>query len=225
MIKFNDKKVFGSTTLGERLARLRQENKYSLEEVANHLGIEVCYLEFLEKGQYQQLPGEVYIKSFLKKYAEFLEVNSQMVMNLYAKERQIVAQVKKSPSPNSSTKDVITPKRIRFGLIIIIVIACLIYLGWQIKMIFAPPGLTISSPPDNLITNQASITVEGQTEPEASITINDQAVLANPEGNFSKQIDLQKGINTITISVSKERSQTKMITRQVLYKLEDGDNN
>lgn len=225
MTKFNGKEVFGSITLGERLSRLRQENKYSLEEVADHLGIEVHYLESLEKGQYQQLPGEVYIKSFLKKYADFLQVNRQMVMNLYAKERQIVAQVQKSPSPDSVTKDVITPKRIRYSLIALVVIACLIYLGFQIKMIFAPPSLIISSPSDNLITNQASITVEGQTEPEASITINDQAVLADPEGNFSKSIDLQEGVNTITISVSKERSQAEVITRQVLYKLDDGDNN
>jgi len=218
MRDFSGKKLSGSFTLGERLARLRQESNFSLEEIEEKLGIQKKYLEALEKSEYDRLPGEVYIIGFLKKYAEFLQVNPEMVTSLYYKEHPILASVKKKEQPSQAKPSLITPFSIRYAIIIIIAIGLLLYLGLQIKSIFAPPDLSIESPPDNLITNQSTVTVSGKTEPEAEITINGQLVLADLNGHFSKTVDLQEGVNTIKVSVTKEKSQSQTATRQILYK-------
>lgn len=225
MRDFSGKKIIGSFTLGERLARLRQEGGFSVEEIEKKLGIQKNYLVALEKSKYQKLPGEVYTINFLKKYAQFLQVNPEMVLSLYRQEHQIFSLVKKEKKPTKAVRSIITPLSIRYAIIIIITIGLLLYLGLQIKTIFAPPNLTIDSPPDNLVTNQSSIKVSGKTEPEVQITINGQPVLADLNGNFSKTVDLQEGVNTIKIAVSKEKSQTRIITRQILYKKEDGNDN
>ena len=225
MKDFSGKRVIGSTTLGERLARMRQEANVSLEQIEEELGIQKKYIEFLERGEYNRLPGEIYTKSFLKKYAEYMQVNPDMVLGLYQKESNIVTRVKKPRKSEEMPKSIITPKTIRNSVIMVIVVAILIYLGLQIKMIFVPPELILESPPDNLTTNQAEVIVAGQTEAEAIIVINGQTVLADPAGHFEKTVDLQEGVNTITIVVSKERSQERVVTRQILYKKEDGNNN
>jgi len=224
MAEFKGNRTVGSATLGERFARLRQEEGYSLKQIEEKLGIQAKYIVALEDGQYNLLPGEIYIKSFLKKYAEFLKVNPDMVLSLYDRESKIVNQLKKQVSSNKEVRAIITPKTIRYAIIIIIVIAILIYLAFQIKMIFVPPKLTLDFPPENYITDQSTITFSGSTEPEAQMEINGQEVMVDPDGNYSQQVDLQEGVNSIRISVSKERSQPTVLARQILYK-KDGNNN
>ncbi len=225
MRDFSGKRIIGSATLGERLARLRQEERYTLEQMASQLNIQPSYLEALEAGQYQKLPGEVYIKSFLKRYAEYLQVNSEMVLRIYEKEKQIIDKTQPVDNSVKLPESIITPKKIRYGIIGLVVVAILIYLSWQIQMIFVPPGLFLDSPEDNLTTSQSTVIVAGSTDKEANLEINGQAVLVDSDGRFSKIVDLQEGVNIIRISVAKERSQKTVIERKILYKKDDGDNN
>jgi len=224
MADWQGKKIKSQATLGERLVRLRQEKGLSIKEVAEALGIQANYLDYLEKGEYDKLPGEVYVKSFLKKYAEFLKINPEMVMVLYRQEKKIVEKVTKKPQKQEVPKTVITPKTIRLFLIGLGIFAILLYLVGQIEQIFTPPQLELYSPQDNITVEDSFITVSGKTEPEVDIYINGQTILADPEGNFSKEVDLQEGVNIIQISVAKERSRENVLERKVLYK-KDGNNN
>lgn len=79
-----------------------------------------------------------------------------------------------------------------------------------------PPTLNITSPTDNLITNQANCVVAGQTNDSTSspvvLTINGTAVTVNADGTFSKTLTLAEGKNTITIkSVDKAGKETTVI--------------
>jgi len=146
MADWQGKKIKSQATLGERLVRLRQEKGLSIKEVAEALGIQANYLDYLEKGEYDKLPGEVYVKSFLKKYAEFLKINPEMVMVLYRQEKKIVEKVTKKPQKQEVPKTVITPKTIRLFLIGLGIFAILLYLVGQIEQIFTPPQLELLFP-------------------------------------------------------------------------------
>lgn len=81
------------------------------------------------------------------------------------------------------------------------------------------PTLNVTSPADNLITNQASITVEGTTNDATSspvtVTINDEPVTVQSNGSFSKQITLSEGENTITVVATDGAGKSTTVTRHV----------
>ncbi|MEK9174337.1 MAG: helix-turn-helix domain-containing protein, partial [Patescibacteria group bacterium] len=62
---FTRKKI-QSLTLGEKLQKLRGDTHVPLTEVARSTRIRVRYLEYLENGEYEKLPADVYVRGFLR---------------------------------------------------------------------------------------------------------------------------------------------------------------
>lgn len=81
------------------------------------------------------------------------------------------------------------------------------------------PTLNVTSPTDNFVTNQASITVEGTTNDATSspvtVTINDEPVIVQSNGLFSKQITLSEGENTITVIATDGAGKSTTVVRHV----------
>ncbi len=68
----------------------------------------------------------------------------------------------------------------------------------QCSNIFVPLTLTLNSPADGLITNNASLTVNGIATPGVTVTVNGNAVAVASDGSFATTITLVEGANTIT---------------------------
>lgn len=81
------------------------------------------------------------------------------------------------------------------------------------------PTLNVTSPTENFITNQSSITVEGTTNDVTSspvtVTINDEPVTVQSNGTFSKQITLSEGENTITVVATDGAGKSTTVVRHV----------
>ncbi|PWC56751.1 helix-turn-helix transcriptional regulator, partial [Azospirillum sp. TSO22-1] len=71
-----------STTLREARERLGVE----LRDVASMLRIRYPYLQAIENGRYDELPGTAYATGFLRSYAEFLGLDPEMVLRRYKDE-------------------------------------------------------------------------------------------------------------------------------------------
>jgi len=126
-------------------------------------------------------------------------------------------QTKEENEPDYlNSKMIITPKFIRNIIATILVIACLAYLAWQINAIFSSPLLIIHQPEPDFITTDNFVTVEGETLPEINLTINDQKILTDQDGNFKTIIDLQTGLNTIEIEAKKKHGKANIEIRQVM---------
>jgi len=69
--------------LGELLRKTRQEKRLSLEQAEEATKIRIAYLEALEQEQFDQLPGRIYVRGFLKNYAQFLGLDVQQALSLY----------------------------------------------------------------------------------------------------------------------------------------------
>lgn len=222
MIQFQKKALQRSKTLGERLKKVREDSGITLEEAAKKTQIQKKYLQAIEEGDYAALPGAVYIEGFLKKYAEFLEVSSDFVLSLYHHHDKKTLKKRYRQSFTVKSQDRVkvrvTPRMIKLFLIILVIGACLTYVGFEVAKIFSPPRLEISGPADYIIVNQSVIEVKGATQPEASLYINDQQVFLSDQGNFSEQVNLKEGINEITISAIKEKSKPRTIVRHISYK-------
>ncbi|MGZ4031065.1 MAG: helix-turn-helix domain-containing protein [Tumebacillaceae bacterium] len=79
--------------VGTELKRLREQKGLTLDDVQYGTKIRSRYLEAIEAGELEALPGIVYARGFIKSYAEFLGVNGQELLETYGVATQPVENV------------------------------------------------------------------------------------------------------------------------------------
>lgn len=223
-IFFRQKKISSEPSLAEILVQARQKQGLTLALVAKELAITEKYLSALETNSYQTLPGEFYHRIFLKKYADFLGLETKKILRLYEREKlafnktqKVVPQtpqIKKESNAKKIINFLIHPQHLKIFLIILIITGLVAYLIWQINNFLSPPKLEIFSPAGNVQIGENSIVVSGKTQPEVKIFINNQEILPQPDGSFKEKLDLQTGLNHITITAKKKIGKT---TTKYLY--------
>jgi cytoskeletal protein RodZ len=69
--------------MSSELKEAREEAGYTVEEVVEKLNIRKQYIICLEEGNFEGIPGKVYIEGYTKMYSEFLdiEVPNKIVQN------------------------------------------------------------------------------------------------------------------------------------------------
>lgn len=228
-VRFTLRKVTSQQTLGECLAQRRAVLGASVAQIARQLNINASYLEALEHGRHDDLPGTVYATAFLKVYAGALGLDPPAAIRRYRSELKILqhsrgeAAAQWRPVRRAAWWHFLAPARIlrTVGLAVVLVSA-LTYLGFKVEAIVQPPVLVVSSPADEILTANPLLMVDGQTEPGGLVTVNGLDVLTDEQGRFSAPFDLQAGVNLITIAAKKNHSnQTITVRRVVLQPAED----
>ncbi len=78
------------TEIGQELSRARREKHLSVQDVAHQLKLRRAYIEALETGEWEALPGDAYAIGFLKQYATLLGLDlSEKVRKLNNAEYQL----------------------------------------------------------------------------------------------------------------------------------------
>ncbi len=65
------------------LAALRHQKGISLHHIAEATKIGVRYLEAIEHGQFAKLPGGIYNISYIRQYAQAIQVNEADILDCY----------------------------------------------------------------------------------------------------------------------------------------------
>lgn len=73
-------------TVGALLRRTREKHGQNLSAIADALCIRTAYLEAIESGRYDDLPGTPYAMGFLRSYAEFLSLDAEYVLRCFKEE-------------------------------------------------------------------------------------------------------------------------------------------
>ncbi|MBO0959079.1 helix-turn-helix domain-containing protein [Neobacillus sp. MM2021_6] len=74
------------TELGNRLKEARLAKGLSLDDVQSMTKIQKRYLVGIEDGNYSSMPGNFYVRAFIKQYAESLELNPDEIFETYKTE-------------------------------------------------------------------------------------------------------------------------------------------
>ena len=72
----------GSAAPNLRLSQARQAQNLTTAEVARRLKLSVWQVEALESGQYQRLPGAVFVRGFIRNYARLLKLEPEELAHL-----------------------------------------------------------------------------------------------------------------------------------------------
>lgn len=201
---FKVKKV-RSLTLGEKMRRIRNEKRIILPEIAKNTKIQLEYLEYLENGDYNKLPADVYVRGFLKSFADYLGVNEEYLIKSFNKEKSIQKNIeggskeKVKPDKINLSRFSITPKIISIFFISLFFLALMFYLYRNLNNFVSNPELIIMNPATDSIINDTKVLVKGKTDIGNDLFINNQLVLVDDEGVFSENVVLREGKNVIIV--------------------------
>jgi transcriptional regulator with XRE-family HTH domain len=223
--KFKTKEVKTAVTIGECLKRKREEFGISIEELSDRLRIKINYLEDLEKNNYDKLPPDVYVKGFIKRYAELIGLDPEKVVELFKKEKEIEDKIE---SRNKKRKEIkkkfaikkyitVTPKIVTVFLSIFVLSIIGYYFWHQLSSFNSEPYLFVSSPFTDEITNDPEIIVSGETEIGITLKINGEEIFVDENGYFKENIMLQSGKNVIIVEAINRFDKAAEETRNIIY--------
>lgn len=69
--------------ISKALRERRQSRRLSLEAISHSLKIRTQFLDALEKGNWDELPGDVYLRGFLMRYAQYLGLDGAHYVSQY----------------------------------------------------------------------------------------------------------------------------------------------
>ena len=72
--------------VGDILRQERERQNFSLKDIEQGTSIRALYIESIEKGDYDKLPGNVYTKGFIKNYANFLKLDGDALSRQFMEE-------------------------------------------------------------------------------------------------------------------------------------------
>jgi cytoskeletal protein RodZ len=206
-------------SLEQRLREARIQKKLTIEQAALATKIKPQFLEAIERGAYDKLPSPAYARGFVRNYAEFLGLPKAQIAALFKRdfdEKRTVkvlpeGMVKKSEFPINR----LNIRRMILGVGALVLI--LAFLLFQARAMFFPPLITLSSPKEDSVVSQ-DVEVKGRTDANAIITINNEPVFVNSNGEFAKKISLFPGETKIIVKAKNRLGKESAVTRNVTVK-------
>ena len=122
------------TSVGQHLKALREAKRMSLAEVSRATRVPVASVERIEADRFDELPGEVFVRGFLRAYARALEVSGDDVLARYTASRR-VAWV----TPLPITSPVRPARSRRFGVAIAFVLLLILF-TLALSIVLRPRG-------------------------------------------------------------------------------------
>ncbi len=208
-------------TIGEYLRAGREKKRLTYQAVEAKTKIREKFLRALEENHFESLPSLSYAKGFVKNYADFLGLDTAVMLAVFRRQQAEASRTQLLPKgvaePLNNPVFRLTPGRFMIVLSGVLVVVFLAYFGLQFRRILIPPRLLLESPSENLVITQKRVDVLGITDPDATVTINGISVPVQPDGKFFDQIALE-GSETKIIVVSTSRyGKTTELEKTVIY--------
>jgi hypothetical protein len=237
MVTLSRKSIEKDLTLGEILQTERVRLRLSIPDLEARTKIAQKYLKALETGKYDILPADVYVQNFLKVYAKLLSLDSEILYDLYQKEKSVFEKAQDVAEKHNKQMDidaahglvsrikaldfVVVPRLVKAVLVGLVIIIVLGYLSIELRRIFLPPSLDINAPMANAILQEGVVNVQGQAAKGAEVFINGKQVLLDRDGLFDEQVGLTDGINTLNIRAVNQHGQETVEQRSVFVEVKN----
>lgn len=204
--------------VGQKLYEERMRQGLSLEEVSKATKIRMSFLLALEKGDYNVLPSRAYIQGFVKNYASYLGIPQKEIMPLFRREFNERDYNPVLPE-GFARKEHINIRRVRLGAGIFSALVLLgiiiVYIVFQYRYAFINPPLSIDSPTEGGAYT-TSVIVAGNTDPNASLYVQDTLVPVDKNGDFKKTISAFPGAETVIIKSQNRFGRQTEIQRHIV---------
>ncbi|NMC52000.1 hypothetical protein GYA54_04815 [Candidatus Kuenenbacteria bacterium] len=191
----------------------------TLLSVEKKVGVGKEYLEAIESGEWQVLPGEVYARNFLRRYAVFLGLSGEKILQKFKDEtrnQNFWPRVQNYRFGIIPKKFFNLPKFLKNIGVGIVAITVVFYLGFQTWSLLKPPRIEVLYPEDNYVSRAGEIKMLGRAENGSIVTINGETVMIDKSGFFTIDINLNKGLNVIKLEAKKKYGRNAVVFRSVV---------
>lgn len=209
-------------TVGQILKEARENKFFSLEDVEKNTKIRKELLQALEAEDYSKLPPATFIQGFIKNYGRFLNLDTQKLLAVFRRDFEgrkhppVVLESFSKPLRESKLR--ITPARVIWLTTAIIILSFFTYLWLEYRQFIGAPNLELISPKEGQSVEIPSIMVEGNTDPDNKIMVNNQDIGVDKSGYFQEEIKLSSSSNIITVVATSKFGQSTKIDRSVFVK-------
>lgn len=112
--------------VGERLREEREKKGFTLGDIAARTHIRVEYLRCIENGNFQKIPSDIYVRGYLKAYAELLGIRADTILSRYDADKTGKDE-EQSEIPKASEERFISKKYIFIGSMAFLSLAVIIF--------------------------------------------------------------------------------------------------
>jgi len=189
----------------------------TIDKLSQLTGVSERSLSLILEDQYEKLPPAPYVRGYIVKIAEVLNLEPQKLWQEYLKNN---SSIRRSGNEDTLPQNRFAipkfNKKIAVSSAIIVLVAG--YLIFRLPGLLGQPELSITNPGDNqAVVSDPNFTIRGIMNPSDELTVNGDAVYPGKDGNFEKNIILQSGFNNVTFQIKKLLGKTYTITRQIFY--------
>lgn len=124
-------------SVGQQLRKRREDAGHSLEVIASRTKIPVHSLTLLEEDRFDDLPGDIFVRGFLKSYCQVLKIEEGDLMETYLEQTGSPSDVRTSSMPTVPARDIL-PGKVR-SLSWVLSLALLLLLGAVLLAIIFHP--------------------------------------------------------------------------------------
>jgi len=204
--------------LGEGLRERRLFLEITLDEISRKSGIATKYIRWIERGNWENLPGDIYTKGMLRRYSLIIGENPEKIVRRYEKEYEKEIKKQEVSSNYDQPKISLSPKNTRFIIGAVVVVAIFGYIIWQLSPVLAKPELTVFEPTEEeVVIQQDNIVLIGKTESGVSLYLNDQPIPISNDGGFEETIELLPGLNILEVKAISRFGKQSIVERKVIY--------
>jgi len=201
-------------SIGEIIKEARTKKKISFANLASVTKIKKEFIEALEEENWEALPEYPVVTGFIKNVSKALDINMNVAVATLRRDYP-KKELRINPKPDVSKEFIWSPKLTFLLGIILVFLGVFGYLIVQYISFISPPKLNVDVPKDGQIVTNKDLTVEGTTDPEATLKINNQPVLLDGEGHYSSKIEVFDGTKEIRIVAKSRSGKESIITRKI----------
>jgi|YelNatPaOPRAMG01_1025707.scaffolds.fasta_scaffold15734_4 cytoskeletal protein RodZ len=135
--------------LGQRLKERREALGLTIGEVSKETRIKPKFIEALERGDYNSLPGDIFARGFIRNYASFLGLDPEEMLKLYSEEAGVSLPTETITPQAELPLERPSPwplKNLANFLIPLLIIALVAALGWFAYARYQPTLFSVASP-------------------------------------------------------------------------------
>jgi cytoskeletal protein RodZ len=189
----------------------------SLKKLSEATGIAQAHLENMINGKFDDLPSAPYVRGYMVRLGKALDFDGEA---WWEKIKREGFSKKSGPEDALPKNRFIKQSRDRFIGVGVVILIIIIYLGFQIPVIFSKPSITVTFPSQNPFTTSSStLTIQGTVSNANSLSLNGDTITINPDGSWQKTVLLQSqnGLNNFKITASKLLGGETDLTEQIFY--------
>lgn len=189
---------------------------FNVQKLSEATNISEKYIINLIDENFSKLPPVPYTRGYLIKIAEVLGIDERQLLELF-KERYVIKRENIDHLPhNRFAIKSFNKKKVAIGIVLLFVI---IYFIWRADDLIGIPEIKIIYPVAGIsIVNESTIKLEGEIKNQFDkLTINGNEIFIEDSGKFSKDYNLQPGINEIEIKAKRFLGKEIKVVREVIY--------